>query len=119
MSDQLTEDEKLRLLRFVCSFAWADLEIAEKERDFVRDLAQKMALSDEANEQVLSWLDHPPSEEELDPFEVPAAHRKLILEAVLEMVAADGIVDMMEVESFAIFEALMGGGEDEGDSPAP
>ena len=109
MLAQLTNEEKLRLLRFMCSFAWADLEIADKERAFVLGLIKSMKLPEDDAARAALWLDHPPSEEELDPYEIPDEHRKLFLEAALEMVGADGVVDVMEAENFAIFEALMEG----------
>ncbi len=107
MLKELTSEEKLRLLAFVCSFAWADLEIADTERKLVRDMAERMGLDDEGVVQVELWLDHPPSEDEVDPYDIPSEHRKLFLRAVQEMVKADGVLDMMEVESYTIFEALM------------
>lgn len=112
MLTQLTTDEKLRLLRFMCSFAWADLEIAEKERDLVLDIIGRMGLPPEDAAIAATWLDHPPSEDELDPYDIPEAHRRLFLEAVLEVVGADDVVDVMEAENFAIFEALMTGADD-------
>ena len=111
MLDELTNEEKLRLLRFMCSFAWADLEIADKEREFVLDVVRRMGLSAEDAALAATWLDHPPSEEDVDPYDIPDAHRKLFLEGALKMVGADGVVDVMEAESFAIFEALMEGTE--------
>lgn len=112
MLNQLSDEEKLRLLRFMCAFAWADLEIAEKERDFVLDLIGRMGLPAEEAELASTWLDHPPREDELDPYDIPDAHRKLFLEAALEMVGVDGVVDKMEAENFVIFEALMEGSDD-------
>lgn len=111
MLDDLTQDEKLRLLRFLCAFAWADLDIAEKERKLVNDLIARMGLTPRAAAEAASWLDHPPAEDDLDPYDIPDAHRQLFLEAALEMVGADGVVDAMELENYAIFEALMAGEE--------
>ncbi len=112
MIETLAQDEKLRLLKFLCAFAWADLEIADRERGLVRALVAKMGLDGAAAEQVEGWLDHPPSEEELDPYEIPDEHRRLFLDAALEMVDADGVLDTMEIENFAIFQALMTDGLD-------
>lgn len=113
MIEELTRDDKLRLIRFVCSFAWADLSVDENERQFVRELVGRIGLDEEAHALAMKWLEHPPTEEELDPYSVPDAHKKLLLEFALEMVAADGRVDRMEVENFMIFESMMtGDGED-------
>jgi len=107
MLTELNRDDKLRLLGFVCSFAWADLEIAESERKFVLELVGRLDLGEEDRGLVDSWLDHPPTDDFLDPGEVPKEHRKLFFDAVLEMVAADGDVDPMEVENLALFDALL------------
>ncbi len=103
----LTAPEKLRLLRFMCAFAWADLEISDRERKFVHEVMLRMGLSAEDRALAATWLDHPPGEDELDPSEIPAEHRRFFLEAALEMVASDGVIDPMEAENFAVFEALM------------
>lgn len=107
MLNELTTDDKLRLLRFMCAFAWADLEIADKERAFVIDLIARMRLPPPDAALAESWLDHPPAEEEVDPYDIPDDHRRIFLEAALEMVGMDGVVDPLEAESFAIFEALV------------
>lgn len=103
----LTTDEKLRLLRFMCAFAWADLEISAREREFVLGLIGRMGLAPDDAERAVQWLDHPPAEEDLDPSEIPAEHRRLFLEAALEMVSKDGVIDALEAENFAVFEALV------------
>jgi len=108
MLSELTRDEKLRLLRFVCSFAWADLDIDDEERALVAKFVDKMGLDEADAEEAMGWLDHPPREDDLDPYDIPDEHKKLFLEAALAMMGADGVVDTMEVESFALFEALMG-----------
>ena len=36
--DRLKGRERLNLLKFVCSFAWADLEIRSEERRFIKRL---------------------------------------------------------------------------------
>ena len=112
MFTDLTVEEKLRLLRFVCAFAWSDLEIQDQERTIVVKLIDKLDLPKDDREEAMGWLDHPPSEDELDPYDVPEAHRKLFVDAALEMVGVDGVVDRLEAEQYAIFEALMGLGED-------
>ena len=38
----LEGEDRLRLLRFVCSFAWADLEVDEAERGFVYKLIDQL-----------------------------------------------------------------------------
>lgn len=118
--NEISDEHKLTLVRFVCSFAWADLEIADKERDFVRDLVAKLELDEEDTEQAFRWLDQPPREDELDPFDIPIEHARLFLSTVVEMVGADDILDRMEIETYQLFEELINEMRDvqEGDSPA-
>lgn len=103
----LESRDRLRLMRFVCSFAWADLEIAESEREFVRKLMVTLDLDDDERTEVSQWLKIPPPPESIDPTDVPAEHRQLFLNTALQMVSADGVVDEREVENFALFEQLM------------
>lgn len=107
MYDNLSEDDKILLVAFVCSFAWADLEIAEKEREFVRDLVGRLGLDAEAADKAEGWLDQPPNEDEVDPFAIPNEHKRLFLKTVVEMVGADDVLDRMEIESYAVFEELI------------
>ena len=105
--NDLNRDDRLRLMRFVCSFAWADLEIADAERSFVKNLITKLELDDEERESAERWLRIPPLPEEIDPTDIPIEHRQLFLNTALQMVGADGVVDEREVENFALFEKLL------------
>ena len=58
---RLGREERLRLLRFVASFAWADLTVRDEERAFVARLMQRMALDPEDARAVAGWLAVPPS----------------------------------------------------------
>lgn len=103
----LDSEDRLRLVRFVCSFAWADLEIADAERTFVAKLVRQLGLSPEEEQQAEAWMKVPPRPEEIDPTDIPREHRQLFLNQALQMVGADGIVDPNEVETFALFEQLL------------
>lgn len=104
---ELDAEDRLRLMRFICSFAWADLEIAEKERDFVARMIRHLQLSDGEREQVEAWLAVPPEPEDVDPTDIPPEHRQIFLNAALQMVGADGVVDKREVETLSLFEKLI------------
>ena len=104
---QLDREDRLRLMKFICSFAWADLEIQDAERDFVKKLVTELELDDEEKAQVEAWLDVPPRAEELDPAEIPRSHREIFLETARAMIVADGRIDEDEAENFALFEALV------------
>ncbi len=107
MLDQLDRRERLRLMKFVCSFAWADLEIRPEERRFVARLLQQLELSEEDRRRVEGWLEVPPEPDAVDPTLVPEAHRKLFLEAIEGVIASDGEIAPEESESFAIFQQLI------------
>jgi Tellurite resistance protein TerB len=106
---KLSREDRQRLMRFVCSFAWADLEVKKTERALVQKMAKKLALDDDELAMVKEWLKVPPRAEDVDPQSIPSAQRKLFLEAAREMIAVDGEVDPEEKESFQIFEQLLRG----------
>jgi uncharacterized tellurite resistance protein B-like protein len=104
---ELSRQDTMRLLAFVCSFAWADHEIQEEERHFVRDLVSTLELEDEDVEQVQLWLKLPPRPEEIDPQMVPPEHRELFVAVAKMMVGADGIVAESEADTLALFQELL------------
>jgi uncharacterized tellurite resistance protein B-like protein len=106
MPTSLSREDRLRLMKFVCSFAWADLEVQDQERSFVAKMISKLGLEDD-RKLIEGWLRHPPAPEEVDPTDVPREHRELFLEAVRELVRADNRIDPQEAESLALFEQLL------------
>lgn len=107
MLDKLDREERLRLMKFICSFAWADLEIQSSERDFVSKMVKRLELDEAEALQVAEWLEVPPPAEELDPTDIPHAHRSLFLDAARAMVVADGVVDQDEAENLVLLEQLL------------
>lgn len=103
----LNPEDRLRLLKFVCSFAWADLSVVDSEKAFIGRLADQLELDDDHRAQVAQWLSLPPHAEELDPNEIPVAHRSLFLRFAYEMIGADGQVDPQEFEALALFQKLL------------
>lgn len=112
MFEDLSDDDRMRLVRFACSFAWADLAVGARERAWILDLLERLELDEADREQAEAWLDHPPDEEELDPFEIPFEQRELFLAVLGKLVGADGKVDPMEVESYAILASLLNDDEE-------
>lgn len=106
MLDELDTPQRLQLMQFVCSFAWADLKVHDAERAFVRRMVERLDLGPEEREQVRGWLRSPPPAESIDPTSVPPAHRKLFLEAVEGIVAADGEIAPEERESLELLREL-------------
>ena len=107
MLEELDRDERLRLMRFVCSFAWADLEVQSEERSFVSRMILRLDLDDTEKRQVEEWLETPPHPESVDPTQIPLEHRKLFVECVEEVVGADADVSPEEDENLILFKELL------------
>ena len=105
--DDLSTDDRLQLMRFVCSFAWADLEIADTEKNFVRTMVGKLNLDQDEAAKVEGWLKIPPRPEDIDPNDIPEAHRQIFLNTMLQVVGADGHVDAREMENLSLLEQLL------------
>ncbi len=105
--DRLDKEDRLKLMKFVCSFAWADLDVNKDERSMVKKLVKKLQLSADEQKQVQRWLEVPPSAEEVDPASIPRAHRELFLTTIRELIGSDGEISPDEAENYALFEALM------------
>ncbi len=107
MLDALNTEDRLHLMRFVCSFAWADLEITEREREFIVKMVIRLGLDEEEQEQVAGWLEVPPRADDLDPADVPKEHRQLFLDAAKAMILSDGKVEDVEAENLVILDQLL------------
>lgn len=107
MLNELSHEDRMQLMRFVCSFAWADLEVQPEEREYVGLLIKRLHLDAHERQQVLQWLEVPPRAEEVDPQDVPREHRRLFLEAVRQTVARDGVISDDEAENFELLEQLL------------
>lgn len=106
MPESLDRAQRLQLIQFVCSFAWADLEVRDEERSFVAHLVDRLALDSDERHQVRGWLEHPPPPDAVDPMEIPASRRKLFLEAIEGVIAADGEIAAEEREALALLQDL-------------
>ena len=106
--NDLSREDRMRLMRFVCSFAWADLEIQSEERRYVSTLVAKLELDDGDKQRVNEWLTVPPKPEDVDPAQVPRAHRQLFLKTIRDVIKADKHIDPEESENLELFEALLG-----------
>lgn len=104
---QLSRSERMLLMRFVCSFAWADFQVVPEERAHVADLIRRLELDDDERRQVEQWLESPPPIDSVDPALVPREHRVQFLRAVEATVTADGEVSPEERESLVAFAQLI------------
>jgi len=107
MLEDLEANARMRLMEFVCSFAWADLEVNAPERTFVRDLILRLELDQGERVRVEGWLSSPPGPENIDPTLIPVEHREAFLEAIQGVVEADGKIHQEEAESLAVFRQLL------------
>ena len=105
---ELDPADRLQLLDFVCSFAWADLRIRPQEREFMKRLIRRLDLPQDERLAVDAMLSRPPRAEDIDPMDVPLEHRRLFLQTVKQMVLADGEIDSAEAEQLDLFEELLG-----------
>ena len=103
----LSARDRLQLLKFVCAFVWADLDVAPAEKTFVLSLTQRLGLSDAEVRQFQAWLETPPLAEEVDPALVPPQHRRLFLEAIEQALTSDGAVTPPESESLVLLRQLL------------
>ena len=100
MTDGLTRDERLLLIKFVCAFAWADLSVDDRERRFVERLIRRLELDEDALALAERWLAVAPAPHEVDPKQVPAEHRKTFIDTIRALIYVDGKVDDDERASF-------------------
>ncbi len=107
MLTDLSHEERLRLARFVCTFAWADLEVAPEERAFIARLVQELDLDEEGREEIEGYLKSPPPAELIDPTDVPPEHRRVFLEMAGSVVKVDGEIDEREAETYLLFSQLV------------
>src|SRR5260221_8810522 len=107
MGRKLGREDRLRLMKFLCSFAWADLRVHEKERAFIRKVVKKLGLDADEAAEVEEWLKVPPRADEVDPQDIPNDHKQLFLELARAVVIADGEVDPNERINLALLEELL------------
>ncbi len=106
--DRLDRAERLRLMKFVCSFAWADLQIRPEEREFVARMIRRLGLDDAEARQVAGWLKLPPRPESVDPTQIPVEHRRLFVESIRGIIESDGEVAVEEQENLDLLQKLLG-----------
>jgi bacterioferritin len=107
---ELDRPTKLKLMEFVCSFAWADLSVHPSERQMVFSLMEKLHIDDpEDRKSVVSWLKSPPPFEDLDPLEIPREHRDLFIDECEVMIRADGVIKPEEADAIRLLREILDG----------
>ena len=111
MLDQLDARQRLRLMRFICSFAWADLEVQPEERSLHRQAhGASRPPRGGASSRSRAGSKSRPSPEEVDPTAVPQAHRQIFVDSVTGVIEADGEINFEERSALGLFEMLVSGG---------
>ena len=104
---ELPMNDRRRLLRFVCSFAWADLEVVAAERAMLKTIIEQMGLDPQEAAEAQQWLARPPEPDTIDPQEIPVEHRQIFLDTAMKMVLADGQIADGEAENYALLKQLL------------
>jgi Tellurite resistance protein TerB len=103
----LDRSERMQLMKFLCSFAWADLTVRPEERRFVSRMVGKLELDEEERRRVAGWLKVPPGPESIDPTRIPREHRRVFLKAIEGVIRSDGEVAPEEQENFELLKELL------------
>jgi uncharacterized tellurite resistance protein B-like protein len=107
MLASLAPEARLTLMKFVCAVAWSDLKVSGEERLFVADCIRRLQLDEAERRQVWQWLEVPPAPADVDPADVPPAHRRIFVEALGHLVKADDQVTPEERESLVLLCQLI------------
>jgi uncharacterized tellurite resistance protein B-like protein len=107
MLQDLSREDRLLLLEFVCAFAWTDLKLADAERRFVERLMDRLELDAKEREDAAQWLLRAPSPAAQDPARIPQQHRRVFVESARALIYADGTVDDEERERFDALRAAL------------
>jgi hypothetical protein len=103
--DKLDSTARRQLMKLACIAAWTDLEVVERERDFIVALGVRLGLSEAALDEVRGWLRSGPPE--LDPGSLPLEHKRAFLGVYSEILISDGRIDPMESRSFELLRELL------------
>ena len=102
-SDELTESERIELMRFLCSFAWADGEVQPQEKIVLEQVLGGLNMSPEARAEVEPWLTTPPDVEGRELETIDDAKRAAFIDFAYEVAAADGQIAADELKHMKMF----------------
>ena len=106
----LTTEDKLRVMRFICAFAWADLEIQSDERNIITQIMKALDLEEEHHGKVHLWLERPPRAEDVDPFTIPENLKGIIIDAAKAVILADGELQDSEMDLLELLQNIFAEG---------
>ncbi len=104
----MSREDRMLLLKFACSFAWADLEIQPEERTAIARLVERLEIDADERKIVEDWLEAPPDPEGVDPQLVPPEHRSTFVRAIENVITADGVVTPRERVQLVLLAQLLG-----------
>ena len=107
MLQDLERPERMRPMKFVCSFAWADLGIHPSESEFIARMMHRIDLDQDERAQVDRWLEVPPHPQEVDPTTIPREHRATFVDSIIGLIESDGVVSEEEKDNLELFQNLL------------
>lgn len=102
-TDDLTESERLELMRFLCSFAWADGVVQPQEKTVLERILGSLELSAEAHAEAEGWLTAAPSVQGRALRSIDEKKRATFIDGAYEVAAADGEIAADELEHLKMF----------------
>jgi uncharacterized tellurite resistance protein B-like protein len=107
---KLNREGRLKLIRFVCAMAWADLDVNEQERAHVLKVMERLGIdAPEDRQEVMRLLKSPPPADDLDPYEIPRALRVLFVKECEDMIRADGVIHPDEADAIVLLKKILFG----------
>ena len=97
MLNRLDREDRLLLMRYICSFAWADHKIRPEERELTHRFGELLGLDVEEMGQVEAWLESPP---DVSPTSIPPEKRVVFVEVISSIILADGEISPEEQQLF-------------------
>jgi hypothetical protein len=107
VNQALPEEDRLRLVKFVCAMAWSDFEVHAEERDHIMRLIGRLDLPESAAERARVWLSDPNTVREIDPSTIPREQRNLFFSEAGRIMLVDGVLREEEAETLDVLRRLL------------
>ena len=99
----LTSEERVELMRFLCSFAWADDEVQDEERVVLMKVLDNIGLGEDDRTKVLAWLEERPDMTGFDFGSIPQDKRDIFLDLAFSVASAHGGLAKEELAHLQMF----------------
>jgi tellurite resistance protein len=100
---ELSENERVDLVRFLCSFAWADGEVQAEERAVLGRVIDGLSLDPGRHAEVTAWLSEAPDMDGFDFGAIAEDKRAVFLDLAFEVAAAHGGLGGEELGKLKMF----------------